>query len=86
LLFFTESAVMSLAGGILGFLFGSMIAVVAYGLQLGFDVVSKLSPFDLLSTFGLSVMVAFAISISATVYPAYKAAKARPTEAFKVEV
>jgi ABC-type antimicrobial peptide transport system permease subunit len=86
LLFFTESTVMSLAGGILGFLFGGMIAAVTYGLQLGFDVVSKVSPFELLSTFGLSVIVAIAVSISATVYPACKAAKARPTEAFKVEV
>jgi len=86
LLFFTESAMMSLAGGILGFLSGSMIAMVTYGLQLGFDVVSKISPFELLSLLGLSVMVAFAISISATMYPAYKAAKAKPTEAFKVEV
>jgi len=86
LLFFTESTIMSLAGGILGFLSGSMIAMVTYGLQLGFDVVSKISPFELLSCFALSVIVAFVISISATVYPAYKAAKARPSEAFKVEV
>lgn len=86
LLFFTESTVMSLAGGILGFLFGSMIALVTFGLQLGFDVASKVSLFELLSVLGLSVMVALAISISATVYPAYKAAKARPSEAFRLEV
>lgn len=86
LLIFTESTIMSLAGGILGFLSGSIIATVTYGLQLGFDVVLKVSFFELLSCFGLSVIVAFAISISASMYPAYKAAKARPSEAFRVEV
>jgi ABC-type antimicrobial peptide transport system permease subunit len=86
LLFFVESAVLSLVGGIVGFVFGTIVALVTFGFQLGFDVVSKVSPFELLSVLGLSVMVAFAISISATAYPAYKAAKARPSEAFKIEV
>jgi len=86
LLFFTESTLVSLAGGILGFLFGSIIATVISGFQLGFDIVFKVSAFDLLSCLGLSTVVAFTISITATMYPAYKAAKARPSEAFRVEV
>lgn len=86
LLFFMESTIMGLVGGVLGFLCGSITAVAIYGFQLGFDTVLKIPTFELLFCFGLSVIVAFGISIGATMYPAYKAAKSKPAEAFRVEV
>jgi len=86
LLFCMESTIMSLIGGVLGFVSGSIAAIAVSGFQLGFDVLLMISPFEWLSCVGLSVIVAFAISISATMYPVYKAAKLRPAEAFRVEV
>ena len=86
LLFLMESSIMSLIGAVVGFLGGSIIAIAVAGFQLGSDVLLKISPFELLLCFGLSVTVGLAISISATLYPAYKAAKLRPAEAFRVEV
>ena len=86
LLFFMESTIMGLVGGILGFLCGSITAIAIYGLQLGFDTILKIPLFELLFCFGLSVIVAFGISIGAAMYPAYKAAKSKPAEAFRVEV
>jgi len=86
LLFFVESTIMSLIGGVLGFLCGSVTAMAIYGFQLGFSIVLKIPLVELLFSFGSSVMGAFAIGTSATVYPAYKAAKSEPVEAFRVEV
>ena len=86
LLFFMESTVMGLLGGVLGFVCGSITAVVIYGFQLGFTLILKIPIFELLFCFGLSVIVAFGISIGATMYPAYKIAKSKPAEAFRVEV
>jgi putative ABC transport system permease protein len=86
LLFFVESAIMSLVGGVLGFLCGSIAAMAIYGFQLGFSMVLKIPLVELLFSFGSAVMGAFTIGISATVYPAYKAAKSEPVEAFRVEV
>ena len=86
LLFFMESTIMGLAGGILGFLCGGITAIAIYGFQLGFDTISKIPLFELLFCFGLSVIVAIGVSIGATMYPAYKAAKSEPAEAFRVEV
>jgi len=85
-LFFVESTVMGLVGGGLGFLCGSVTAMAIYGLQLGFDVVLKIPLFESLSCFFLSLTVAFTISVCATLYPAYKAAKSNPVEAFRVEI
>jgi len=86
LLFFTESVVMGLVGGVLGFVCGSITAITLYGFQLGFDMIFKIPLLELLSCFGLSVAVSFGISIGATFYPTYKAARSRPAEAFRVEV
>ncbi len=86
LLFFVESTIMSLIGGVLGFLCGSVTAMAIYGFQLGFSMVLKIPLVELLFSFGLAVMGAFTIGTSATVYPAYKAAKSEPVEAFRVEV
>ena len=85
-LFFIESGIMGLVGGVLGFVCGSITAIAIYGFQLGFDIVLKIPPFELLFCFGLSVIVAFGIGVGATMYPAYKAARSRPAEAIRVEV
>jgi ABC-type lipoprotein release transport system permease subunit len=85
LFFFMESTIMGLVGGGLGFLCGSATAVAVYGFQLGLDMILRIPPFELLFCFGLSVIAAFGISTSATMYPAYKAAKSKPAEAFRVE-
>mgnify|MGYP001366181699 CR=1 FL=1 len=42
LLFFVESTIMSLVGGVLGFLCGSATAMAIYGFRLGFSMVLKI--------------------------------------------
>ncbi|NIU27870.1 FtsX-like permease family protein [candidate division KSB1 bacterium] len=86
LLFLIESALLGLLGGILGFICGGAVAVVTYGLQLGFDVVLHLSLYDVFVSFGLSVTLAVGLSVIATLYPAYRAAKAKPVEALRFEL
>lgn len=86
LLFLIESALLGLLGGVLGFIGGGVVAVLTYGLQLGFDVVLKLSFHDVLSNLGLSVILAVGLSVLATMYPAFRAAKAKPVEALRFEL
>lgn len=86
LLFFMESTMIGLVGGVLGFVCGSITAIAIYGFQLGFDMILRIPLFESLFCFGLSVIVSFGISVGATMYPAYKATKSKPTEAFRVEV
>ena len=86
LLFLIESALLGLLGGIMGFICGGAVAVVTYGLQLGFDVVSKLSLHDVFFSLGLSVTLSVGLSVIATLYPAYRAAKAKPVEALRFEL
>lgn len=86
LLFLIESALLGLLGGIMGFISGGAVAVITYGLQLGFDIVSKLSFHDIVFNLGLSLTLAVGLSVIATLYPAYRAAKAKPVEALRFEL
>lgn len=86
LLFLIESALLGLLGGFMGFIFGGATAAITYGLQLGFDVVLRLPLNDVFFIFGLSVTLAVGLSVIATLYPAYRAAKAKPVEALRFEL
>jgi ABC-type antimicrobial peptide transport system permease subunit len=86
LLFLIESALLGTIGGILGFIFGGVSAVVVYSVQLGLDIVLKIPMYDLLFISGLSMVLSVGISIVATLYPALQAARLSPVEALKFEL
>jgi hypothetical protein len=86
LLFLIESVLIGTMGGILGFVLGGVSGIIMYSFQLGLEVVLKLSLYQLLSIFGVSVILSVGLSIAATLYPAYSAARLNPVEALKFEL
>lgn len=85
-LFLIESFLLGLIGGFLGFVIGAFAAVISCGLQLGFGVVFSVPLYNAIFSFGTSVMLAIGLSVIATIYPAYQAAKSSPVEALRVEI
>jgi putative ABC transport system permease protein len=86
LLFLLESAILGLIGGAFGFIIGGLASVVTYGLQLGFEAVLKIPAYEALSSFEFSILLAVSLSVIATLYPAYRAAKLKPVEALSFEI
>jgi len=94
MLFMIEASIVGLIGGLLGTVVGYIIAALVYGAQYGFGYVGKAatSPSSfvaigpsVVSYFVLGVGLAFVLSVVATVYPAYRAAKLSPAVAIRYE-
>ena len=86
LLFMVESSFQGLAGGVLGFILGLAAAVVSTGFSTGFDIALKVPALRMLTLFAGSVLLALALSMMATIYPAWRASKLRPVEALRYEL
>jgi len=86
MLFMVESGFQGLAGGVLGFILGLAAAVVSTGFSTGFDIVLKVPALRMLTLFGGSVLLALALSMMATMYPAWRASKLKPVEALRYEL
>ncbi len=86
MLFMVESSFQGLAGGVLGFILGLAAAVVSTGFSTGFDIALKVPALRMLTLFVGSVLLALALSMMATMYPAWRASKLKPVEALRYEL
>ena len=86
MLFLVESGFQGLAGGTLGFIFGTLAAVATTGFTTGFDILFKVPAIRMITLFGGSVLLALILSMVATMYPAWRASKLRPVEALRYEL
>lgn len=85
-LFIAESTIIGFFGGLLGFAVGSVAATAAASAQVGLSALTAAPILDILFYMSLSVGLATVLSVVATIYPAYKAARLRPAEALSYDV
>jgi predicted lysophospholipase L1 biosynthesis ABC-type transport system permease subunit len=86
LLFLVESFIQGVVGGVTGFVVGILGALLSTGFTIGFDVIFKVSPTELLGLLAGSTLLSMILSVGATMYPAFRAAKLNPVEALSYEL
>ncbi len=86
LLFLVESFIQGLAGGAAGLILGVVAALLSTGFTTGFDIILKVPALDFLVISCGSIILAMALSMAATIYPAYRASKLNPVEALSYEL
>ena len=86
LLFLVESLIQGAIGGAVGFVVGVVGALLSTGFTTGFDIPFKVPATELLLFFVGSTLLSMVLSVVATMYPAYRAAKLNPVEALSYEL
>ena len=86
LLFLVESFIEGAVGGVVGFFVGLFAALLSTGFTIGFDIVLRVPAAELLGFFAGSSLLSMILSVAATLYPAYRAARLAPVEALSYEL
>ena len=86
LLFLVEAFVQGAIGGVAGFLLGVLGALLSAGFTTGFGIVAMVPATDYLLFLGGSTILSIVLSMTATVYPAFRAARLNPVEALSYEL
>ena len=73
-------------GGVAGFILGVGGALLSTGFTTGFDIIFKVPIVEMITYFLGSAVLSMILSILATIYPAYRAAKLNPVEALSYEL
>lgn len=85
-LFLIEATLFGLLGGVLGFFLGTLSATISTGFQIGFGAISTMNISHFLLNLGYATVLAVALNMLSTAYPAYKAARLKPVEALEYEI
>ena len=80
--FLTEAVILSLAGGIIGILFGALIARVISGIQMGSSTLNTVVDLDSVL---LAVIFSAGVGVFFGIYPANRAATLHPIDALRYE-
>lgn len=86
MLFLVESVIQGAVGGVLGYLLGVLAALASAGFTTGFDILFKVAAFDLVFYFLGTTILSIALSVVASMYPAWRASMLPPVEALRYEL
>ena len=86
MLFLVESFIEGVVGGVVGFSVGLVAALLSVGFTTGFEILLRAPAAELLGIFAVSSLLSTLLSVVATLYPAYRAARLTPVEAMSYEL
>lgn len=81
-----EALLLGLAGGITGFILGTVASILSCYFELGLSIFQNLPLIGFLNLFGLITVFSVGLSVISTVYPALRAARLNPVEALRHDI
>ena len=81
-----EALIFGLAGGLAGFTLGIIVSLLSSSFELGFGILQRLPLLGLLELFAAIMGLSIVLSVVATAYPAFRAARLNPVEALHYDV
>ncbi len=86
MLFVVEAVIQGFFGGVIGFVFGVIAALISTSFTTGLGIILKVPLANLTLFSGEIILLSLVLSVVATLYPAWRASRLNPVEALNYEL
>ena len=86
MLFVVEAVIQGFFGGVIGFVFGVIAALISTSFTTGLGIILKVPLSNLTLFSGEIILLSLVLSLVATLYPAWRASRLNPVEALNYEL